>query len=96
MKLTQPADPVTIVSIQPHRPLHFRLPRPGENAPNFGLSRSGWNKLEARGLIRFRRLTHDGLDRGTTLVKLADAEQPFDALDAAGDNATRTRGFSLR
>jgi hypothetical protein len=73
----------------------FRLPGPGEQDPFFGLTRSTWYKLEARGLIKFRRLTFDGQERGTTLIRYSEALELFEALqrhgEPIGDVALRAR-----
>jgi hypothetical protein len=53
------------------KPEFFRLPKPGERDPHFGLSRSSYYELEAAGKIRFIRPRKQGNARGITLI-------PFD------------------
>ena len=53
------------------RPETFRLPRPGERDPYFGLPRTAYYELEKAGEIRLVRLRKRGYLRGTTLI-------PFD------------------
>jgi hypothetical protein len=50
------------------RPVAFRLPKPGERDPHFGLSRSFYYELEKAGIIQMRRLCKRGNVRGTTLI----------------------------
>lgn len=74
---------VNVVAPSPY--YSFRLPGPGEQDPYFGLTRSTWYKLESRGLIKFRRLTFDGQERGTTLIRYAEALELFEALQRHGE-----------
>jgi hypothetical protein len=53
------------------KPETFRLPKPGERDPYFGLSRTAYYELERAGTIRLVRLRKRGNLRGTTLI-------PFD------------------
>lgn len=53
------------------RPETFRLPRPGQRDPFFGLPRTTYYELEKEGVIRLIRLRKRGYQRGTTLI-------PFD------------------
>lgn len=55
------------------RPEMFRLPKPGQRDPHFGLPRTTYYDLEKTGAIRFVRLRKRGLTRGTTLI-------PFDQM----------------
>jgi hypothetical protein len=50
------------------KPETFRLPKPGERDPFFGLSRSFYYELEAAGKIRLIRLRKRGNTRGITLI----------------------------
>jgi hypothetical protein len=52
----------------PIRPVTFRLPKPGQRDPYFGLSRSKYYELEKAGKIQMRRLCDRGNIRGTTLI----------------------------
>jgi len=49
-------------------PVTFRLPRPGERDPIFGLSRSWYYSAESNGRLNLIRLREKGKARGTTLV----------------------------
>jgi hypothetical protein len=53
------------------KPETFRLPKPGQQDPYFGLSRTAYYELEATGAIRFIRLRKRGNTRGIVLI-------PFD------------------
>ena len=53
------------------KPETFRLPRPGERDPYFGLPRTTFYELEKAGIIRLVRLRKRGNIRGITLI-------PFD------------------
>jgi hypothetical protein len=53
------------------KPETFRLPKPGQRDPYFGLSRTAYYELERAGTIRLVRLRKRGNLRGTTLI-------PFD------------------
>jgi hypothetical protein len=53
------------------KPETFRLPKPGERDPHFGLSRTFYYELEAAGAIQLIRLRKRGNMRGITLI-------PFD------------------
>ena len=53
------------------RPETFRLPKPGQRDPYFGLPRTTYYELEKAGTIRLIRLRKRGNIRGTTLI-------PFD------------------
>jgi hypothetical protein len=53
------------------RPETFRLPKPGQRDPYFGLPRTTYYELEKDGAIRLIRLRKRGQIRGTTLI-------PFD------------------
>ena len=53
------------------KPEMFRLPKPGERDPHFGLPRTTYYELEKTNTIRLIRLRKRGNLRGTTLV-------PFD------------------
>jgi hypothetical protein len=55
------------------RPETFRLPRPGERDPYFGLCRTTYYDLEKEGALRLIRLRKRGYTRGTTLI-------PFDEI----------------
>jgi len=44
------------------------LPKPGKGDPYFGLSRSFYYQLEARGLLKLVRIRDAGKERGVTLV----------------------------
>ena len=50
------------------KPETFRLPRPGQRDPHFGLPRTTYYELEKSGAIRLLRLRKRGCQRGTTLV----------------------------
>jgi hypothetical protein len=50
------------------RPEYFRLPKPGESDRFFGLSRSFYYALEARGLLKLVRIRDQGKERGVTLI----------------------------
>ena len=50
------------------KPETFRLPRPGQRDPFFGLSRTAYYELENSGAIRLLRLRKRGCQRGTTLI----------------------------
>ena len=50
------------------KPETFRLPKPGQRDPFFGLSRSFYYELEAAGKIRLIRLRKRGNTRGITLI----------------------------
>jgi hypothetical protein len=56
-------------------PETFRLPRPTQRDPYFGLSRTTYYELEKAGTIRLIRLRRRGNMRGLTLV-------PFDQMAA--------------
>ncbi len=57
-------------------PAAIRLPAHGRRDPYFGLSRSSWYRLHARGLISFRRTSPTGSQRGgCTLIPFADARR---------------------
>jgi hypothetical protein len=58
-----------------NRPETFRLPRPGQRDPYFGLPRTTYYELEKAGTIRLIRLRKRGYVRGTTLI-------PFDQVRA--------------
>ena len=58
-----------------HKPETFRLPRPGQRDPFFGLPRTAYYELEKAGTIRLIRLRKRGYIRGTTLI-------PFDQVAA--------------
>ena len=51
-----------------NRPETFRLPRPGQRDPFFGLSRSTFYEWEKEGAIHLIKLRKRGKKRGTTLV----------------------------
>ena len=51
-----------------NRPETFRLPRPGQRDPFFGLTRTWYYEAEKDGAIRLFRLRKRGYKRGTTLV----------------------------
>jgi hypothetical protein len=53
------------------RPETFRLPKPGQRDPYFGLPRTTYYELEKAGTICLIRLRKRGYTRGTTLI-------PFD------------------
>ena len=53
------------------KPEMFRLPKPGERDPYFGLPRTTYYELEKTNTIRLIRLRKRGNLRGTTLI-------PFD------------------
>jgi hypothetical protein len=57
------------------QPETFRLPRPGQRDPFFGLPRTTYYELEKAGTIRLIRLRKRGYTRGTTLI-------PFDQVRA--------------
>jgi len=59
----------------PIRPETFRLPRPGQRDPFFGLPRTTYYELENAGRIRLIRLRKRGNIRGITLI-------PFDQVRA--------------
>lgn len=46
----------------------YRLPRPGERDPHFGLSRSWYYQAESDGVLKLIRLRKKGRKRGVTLV----------------------------
>jgi hypothetical protein len=46
----------------------FRLPRPGERDPHFGLARSWYYQAAAQGEIKLVSLRHRGAIRGVRLV----------------------------
>jgi hypothetical protein len=53
------------------KPEFFRLPKPSQRDPYFGLARTTYYELEKIGAIRLTRLRKRGNTRGTTLI-------PFD------------------
>jgi hypothetical protein len=53
-------------------PETFRLPRPGETDPTFGLSRSAYYDGEESGYWQLIRIIQPGKTRGITLVPVAD------------------------
>jgi hypothetical protein len=53
------------------KPETFRLPKPGERDPHFGLPRTAYYELEATGAIKLIRLRKRGNTRGIVLI-------PFD------------------
>jgi hypothetical protein len=57
------------------RPETFRLPKPGQRDPYFGLTRTAYYELEQKAAIRLIRLRKRGRLRGTTLI-------PFDQVRA--------------
>ena len=57
------------------KPETFRLPKPGERDPHFGLPRTTYYELEKANAIRLIRVRKRGNLRGTTLV-------PFDGVSA--------------
>ena len=67
----------SVGSIEPRtlKPETFRLPKPGERDPYFGLPRTTYYELEKTNTIRLIRLRKRGNLRGTTLV-------PFDDVSA--------------
>jgi hypothetical protein len=50
------------------KPEMFRLPKPGQRDPYFGLPRTTYYELEKAGTIRLVRLRKRGNIRGTTLI----------------------------
>lgn len=50
------------------KPEFFRLPKAGERDPHFGLSRSFYYEVEARGLLKLVRIRKRGHLRGVTLI----------------------------
>jgi hypothetical protein len=50
------------------KPETYRLPRPGQRDPFFGLPRTTYYELEKAGTIRLIRLRKRGYQRGTTLI----------------------------
>ena len=57
------------------KPETFRLPKPGQRDPYFGLPRTAFYELEKAGAIRLIRLRKRGYTRGVTLI-------PFDQVCA--------------
>ena len=53
------------------RPEFYRLPKPGEGDPYFGLTRAHYYDLEKRGKLKLVRLRRPGAERGVTLVPYA-------------------------
>jgi hypothetical protein len=62
-------------------PEFFPIPPRGPD-PHFGISRSSWYDLEARGLLRLVRLRKPGNIRGRVLVPYAAALVLFNKLSA--------------
>lgn len=56
------------------QPEFLRLPTRGGD-PIFGLCRSTWYNLEARGIVRLRRLRSQGNVRGIVLIPVAAARE---------------------
>lgn len=56
------------VSVE-HRPLTFRLPKPGKVDEHFGLSRATFYVWEKQGLIQLIRIVQPGKQRGITLAR---------------------------
>jgi hypothetical protein len=54
------------------RPEAFRLPRPGERDPYWGLSRAWYYEAEKAGILKLIRLRKRGNIRGVTLVPYDD------------------------
>ena len=50
------------------KPETFRLPKPGQHDPHFGLSRAAYYKLEKAGVIQMRRVCKKGNMRGVVLI----------------------------
>ena len=50
------------------KPETFRLPKPGQRDPHFGLSRTAYYKLEKAGVIQMRRVCKTGNMRGVVLI----------------------------
>jgi hypothetical protein len=64
-------------------PEFFPIPPRGPD-PHFGISRSSWYDLEARGLLRLVRLRKPGNVRGRVLVPYAEALALFHRLSEKG------------
>ena len=79
--------PVSIGSADVPKPETFRLPRPGQRDPYFGLPRTAYYELEKAGEIRLVRLRKRGYLRGTTLI-------PFDQVLAFVRGASANDGGS--
>ena len=73
INLSLQVDPSTVATRI--RPETFRLPRPGQRDPFFGLPRTTYYELENAGTIRLIRLRKRGNIRGITLI-------PFDQVRA--------------
>jgi hypothetical protein len=65
------AEPATD-AIPPIRPETFRLPKPGERDPYFGLPRTAYYELEQDGRLQLVRLRKRGHQRGITLIPFDD------------------------
>ena len=65
------------------RPETFRLPRPGERDPFWGLARSYYYAAEQRGELKLIRLRKRGNARGITLVSYDEVANLI--REAAGD-----------
>ena len=50
------------------RPETYRLPKPGQRDPYFGLTRTAYYELEQTAAMRLIRLRKRGYLRGTTLI----------------------------
>lgn len=66
----KPERPVTATFV----PVSFRLPRPNESDPFFGLTRNAYYDLERRGLLRLVRLTTPGKAKGRTMILHAEVQ----------------------
>ena len=62
----------TEVEAPPARPEFFRLPKPGVSDPFFGLSRSFYYQMEARGWLKLVRICAEGKERGVTMIPYVD------------------------
>ena len=66
------------------KPEMFRLPKPGERDPYFGLPRTTYYELEKTNTIRLIRLRKRGNLRGTTLVPFDDVSAYLRGLTGGG------------
>lgn len=66
--LTTPASVPPASGAHSFRPETYRLPRPGERDPYFGLGRAWYYSAEQRGDLKLIRLRKRGNLRGVTLV----------------------------
>ena len=68
MQIDSPLQAYASDEAMPVRPETFRLPRPGQRDPFFGLPRTTYYELEKAGAIRLIRVRKRGNIRGITLI----------------------------